>query len=351
MPTETSSATRVLVALAALVIVIAGIKAAATIVVPFLLAAFIAILAGSPVYWLERHRVPVPLAISMVMVVILLVLIAVGLFIAQSVNDFTAQLPSYQERLAGTMLQAIGLLAQLGVELDIETIQSYFDPAMALNMVGTTLRGLSSLMSNGFLILLTVIFILAEASSFPRKLSSTLSNPDEQMPYFETFASNINRYMAIKATTSLFTGLIAWGFLSIVGVDHAMLWGLVAFLLNFVPNIGSVLASIPPILLALVQFGPLHATVVAIGYVVINVGIGAGVEPRFLGRGLGLSTLVVFLSLIFWGWTLGPVGMLLSVPLTMTAKIALEASPQTRWLGTLLGPADLRRIPREAEPA
>ena len=218
-------------------------------------------------------------------------------------------------------------------------------------MVGTTLRGLSALMSNGFLIFLTVIFILAEASSFPRKLASTLSDPDQQMPYFEAFADNINRYMAIKATTSLITGLLAWAFLSIVGVDHPLLWGLVAFLLNFVPNIGSVLASIPPILLALVQFGPLQAGIVAIGYVAINVGIGAGVEPRFLGRGLGLSTLIVFLSLIFWGWTLGPVGMLLSVPLTMTAKIALESSPQTRWIGTLLGPADVRRGNQEAEPA
>jgi predicted PurR-regulated permease PerM len=348
---DLGSATRVLIAIAAVIVVIAGIKAAAAIMVPFLLAAFIAILAGSPVYWLERHKVPVPIAITTVMVVILMILVAVGLFIAQSVTDFTAALPSYQERLSAAMLGLIQLLARFGIQLDLETIQSYFDPGTALNMVGTTLRGLSALMSNGFLILLTVIFILAEASSFPRKLASTLSDPDQQMPYFNEFADNINRYMAIKATTSLFTGLIAWGFLSVIGIDHALLWGLVAFLLNFVPNIGSVLASIPPILLALVQFGPLQAGIVAVGYVVINVGIGAGVEPRFLGRGLGLSTLVVFLSLIFWGWTLGPVGMLLSVPLTMTAKIALEASPQTSWIGTLLGPADMRRTKPEAEPA
>jgi predicted PurR-regulated permease PerM len=154
---------------------------------------------------------------------------------------------------------------------------------------------------------------------------------------FEFFINNVNHYMFIKTLVSLVTGLLVTVMVTILGVDLPLLWGLLAFALNFVPNIGSVIAGLPPVLLTLVQLGPLRALLVAIGYVVINLLIGSVLEPRFLGRGLGLSTLVVFLSLLFWGWLLGPVGMLLSVPLTMTAKIALDSREDTRWLAVLLG--------------
>ena len=120
------------------------------------------------------------------------------------------------------------------------------------------------------------------------------------------------------------------------GLDFPVLWGLLAFLLNYVPNIGSLIASIPAILIALIQFGPLQALMIAVGYFVINITIGGVVEPRLMGRGLGLSTLVVFLSVGFWGWIFGPVGMLLSVPLTMTAKLALESSESTASVALLL---------------
>jgi AI-2 transport protein TqsA len=120
-----------------------------------------------------------------------------------------------------------------------------------------------------------------------------------------------------------------------------MLWGLLAFALNYVPNIGSIIAAVPAVLLSIVQLGVLKALVVAAGYAGINMVMGSFLEPRFMGRGLGLSTLVVFLSLLFWGWVLGPVGMLLSVPLTMTAKIALESRDDTRWIAVLLGPKGL----------
>jgi predicted PurR-regulated permease PerM len=117
-----------------------------------------------------------------------------------------------------------------------------------------------------------------------------------------------------------------------------VLWGLVAFLFNFVPNIGSIIAAVPALLLALVQLGPGPALAAGAGYLVVNIVMGNVVEPRFMGRGVGLSTLVVFLSLVFWGWVLGPVGMLLSVPLTMVVKLALEANPETRWIAVLIGP-------------
>ena len=324
---------------AAIIVIIAGLKAAEPLVVPFLLAVFIATIAGTPVFWLERHAIPNGLAITIVVLGIVLALTGIGAVVAQSVNAFSAQLPVYQERLSELTNQTVAMLSPLGYEFS-DDILSYFDPATALQMVGNTLKGLGGVLSNSFLILLTVIFMLAEASSFPKKLSNILSNPKTDLPHFVRFAENVNRYMGIKTTVSVATGVIISLYLSFLGVDFPILWGLLAFLLNYVPTIGSIIAAIPAVLLAVIQLGPLPAVFTALGYVVVNLVMGNVVEPKFMGKGLGLSTLVVFLSLVFWGWMLGPVGMLLSVPLTMTAKIACEASPSTRWIAYLLGPAD-----------
>ncbi|MDP7389373.1 MAG: AI-2E family transporter, partial [Pseudomonadales bacterium] len=137
----------------------------------------------------------------------------------------------------------------------------------------------------------------------------------------------------------------------VLGVDFPLLWGLLAMLLNFIPTIGSIIAAVPPGMLAIVQAGPGTAVAVAFGFIMINMVMGNVLEPRFMGRGLGLSTLVVFLSLVLWGWLLGPIGMLLSVPLTMTAKIALEANPQTSWIAYLLGPPEPATADAETQDA
>ncbi len=334
------AASRALLVTAAFVIVVAGIKAAEAIMVPFLLAAFIAVVAGTPVHWLEARRCPVALAITLVMAVIVLVLSGIGMLIRTSVEEFLTSLPFYQARLTEVSAALVDFIRGFGVEISGEMIANTFDPAMALQMVGTTLRGLGAVLSNGFLILLTVIFILAEASSFPSKLRRMFDDPERDLSAFVHFAENVNRYMGIKTTVSAVTGILIGIWLAILGVDFAILWGLVAFMLNYVPNIGSIIAAVPAVLLAIVQLGPMSAALVAAGYVTVNLVMGNVVEPRYMGRGLGLSTLVVFVSLVFWGWVLGPVGMLLSVPLTMTAKIALATHPSTVWVAHLLGPGD-----------
>lgn len=325
---------------AALIIIAAGLKAAEEMVVPFLLAAFIATIAATPVFWMEQRRVPSVLAISAVMLAMVLMLVGVGALVAQSVPEFTAKQDEYSQRLVILFEQPVSWLAEFGVPVSIDLALQYFDPGTALSLAGNTLRGLGSALSNGFLILLTTIFILSEASSFPRKLRDVLHDPERNVPHFYKFASDVNRYIAIKTTVSLATGLIVGVALVIIGVDFPVLWAVLAFLLNYVPTIGSIIAAVPPVLLALVQFGPSAALATAAVYVGVNLGMGNVIEPRFMGKELGLSTLIVFLSLVFWGWMFGPVGMLLSVPLTMTAKIALEANPGTGWLAHLLGPAD-----------
>lgn len=325
-----------LLTIAALVVVAAGVKAAEKLMVPFLLSAFIATIAATPVFWLHRFRVPVGVAIAVVMLGLIVTLAAVGTVVAQSVNGFRARLPVYQEGVATLQQSLLDLLARVGVELKPEL----FDPNVALGFVGDALQNLVSLLSNSFVILLTVIFILAEASSFPRKLRAVLTNPERDMPHFERFAANMNRYIGIKTTVSIGTGVFVTLALWAIGVDFPILWGLLAFLLNYIPTIGSVIAAVPPFLLAAVELGLGGAFGTLAVFVVVNVVMGNIVEPRYMGRSLGLSTLAVFLSLIFWNWMLGPVGMLLSVPLTMTAKIALEANPATEWIAHLLDPGE-----------
>ena len=335
---------------ACLIIIAAGLRAAQDLMVPFLLAAFIATIAATPMFWMQKKGMPALLALPLVMVLMVFIVVLLGAMVAQSASAFTAKLPFYQERLLSFQADMNALIQPWVEELDIpnplQTVFASFSPNTALELAGNTLSRLGGVLSNSFLIILTVIFILAEAASFPRKLSDVLSNPERDLPYFARFAENVNRYIAIKTTVSAVTGMLVTLLLWSLGVDFPILWGLLAFLLNYVPTIGSLIAAVPPVLLALVQFGVGPAVAVAAGFFIINIFMGNGVEPRFMGKGLGLSTLVVFLSLVLWGWILGPVGMLLSVPLTMTAKIALEANPDTAWLAHLLGPADALPEPK-----
>ena len=162
-----------------------------------------------------------------------------------------------------------------------------------------------------------------------------------KLQHIDKFLISVKEYLAIKTLVSMGTGGVITLWLYILGVDHYMLWGVVAFLLNYIPNIGSIIAAVPAVLLALVQLGAPAAGLTGLGYIVVNTVMGNMVEPRYMGKGLGLSTLVVFLSLVFWGWLLGTVGMLLSVPLTMILKIALEYNPDTRWLALLLSGDDI----------
>ncbi len=342
--------TRVLLTLAAIVIIASGMKGAQGVVVPMLLAAFIATIAAPPVFWLEQRQVPAAIAITSVMIGIVSVLLGVGALLFRSGNAFTARLPFYQERVTELIKQAIDWLAGYGLNIQSDLALNYFNPGTALELAGNLLRSLGGVMSDSFFILLTVIFILGEASSFPRKLREVLADPESDMPMFAKFGLNVNKYIGIKTSTSLATGVLVSLSLWIIGVDFPVLWGLLAFLLNYVPNIGSIIAAVPAVLLALIQLGPGAALAVTLCYLAINIIMGNVVEPRFMGRGLGLSTLVVFLSLVVWGSLLGPVGMFLSVPLTMTAKLALEANPTTHWVAVLLSPADSEPAP-DPEPS
>lgn len=337
MPAGFSPVAKFLLLTAAFIIVVAGMKAAASILEPFLLSLFIAVLCSPYLSAMHGKGVPNGVAILIIIGVIVLVGILIGAVVGSSIKSFHSDIPLYQERLQIISSGFFSWLGKFGLNIDPGQWRESFNPSAALSIVGNTLTGFGNVMANAFMILLTVIFILAEEVRFTDKLRFANSQPGKTFEALEHFSKSVNQYMAIKSGLSLLTGLLAMTWLMILGVDYAILWGLLAFLLNFVPTLGSILAAIPAVLLALVQISPSAALFTALGYVVINVGVGNVIEPRLMGRGLNLSALVVFLSLVFWGWVLGPVGMLLSVPLTMTVKIALESFDDTRWLGIMLG--------------
>ncbi len=210
------------------------------------------------------------------------------------------------------------------------------EPADAVDLMKRLLADLGGLFSSAFLILLTVIFILLETARFPAKLQAAVGDRGSASEHIREMVDNIRRYMFIKTSTSLLTGLLVTAFLLTFNVRYAMLWGLLAFLFNYVPNIGSILAAGPAVALVFIEHGITMALMVGVGYLIINFFISYAIEPRFMGQGLGLSTLVVFLSLIFWGWVLGPIGMLLSAPLTMIVKIILADFEETRWIAVML---------------
>ena len=321
------------VSVIAIVTVIYGMQSARVILVPFLVAVFLAVLCTPITRFLERFRIPTGFAVTLVILLIIGVVTLVGTFVGGALAAFNDRLPFYQTRLNEIFTDMAALLGQ---EVTVGGILDMVQPGAAMGLAANLLNGLQGLLANFFLIMFAVIFMLLESSTLPGKMQLVLSASHGDPEYFKRFTSSVQRYLGIKTLTSLVTGLAIWLLTAAFGLDFPVLWGLLAFLLNYVPNIGSLLAAIPAVLLALIQFGPLQATLIGVGYFAINITIGGIIEPRVMGRGLGLSTLIVFLSLVFWGWIFGPVGMLLSVPLTMTAKIALESSERTASVALLL---------------
>ncbi len=333
---NSSTGTQVLLVLASLTVVIAGLKAASSIVVPLLMAIFLAIISAAMLQWLQRRGLPLWAAMTLVLLLLASTLVTLGSLIGASINQFSSALPRYEAQLNSLITQATVWLGGLGIKLPAGGVTELFDPAGAAKLLGRLLSGFGGLLANSMLIILMVLFLIVESTSLPEKLRSISRNPDKALGDLAAFMASVNHYLVIKAVMSLITGLAIALYLVILGVDFAIIWGSLAFFMNFVPYIGSIIAAIPAVTLALLDAGPVIALSVAAGFVVVNIVVGNVLEPRYMGKGLGLSTLVVFLSLLFWGWIFGPVGMFLSTPLTMIVRIELETDPRSRWISVLL---------------
>jgi predicted PurR-regulated permease PerM len=333
---KTDAALKMALMIAAIFIVLAGLKTATNILVPFLLSVFIAIICNPLINKASEYKIPRIISVTFVIAVFLTVALSLAGLVSNSLDELLQLIPTYREQLTSEFTWLTAKLARFNIQISTGLLLEYFDPAAAMGLAANMLTGLGTVMANLFLITLTVIFMLFEAPSLPEKIHLALDDPDRRIKQIDQFSTSVNNYIAIKTSVSMATGVIVSFMLWVLELDFFLLWGVLAFLLNYIPNIGSILAAVPAILLAMLQLGFAEAGLIAIGYLFINTVMGSVIEPRYLGKGLGLSTLVVFLSLIFWGWLLGTVGMLLSVPLTMIIKIGLESSDEGRWFAVLL---------------
>ncbi len=332
---------------AALVIILAGIKVSSVIVVPFLLSLFIAIICSPIIKFMTNRKVPHWLAITLLLLLILLVFFFLLGLINGSAQEFTKSIPQYRALMMERIndLQVLAHKWKIPFSVQPDAIVKHFDPSMVMNFASSLLMNFSNVVSNVFVLILVVIFMLLEAPTAKHKFAIVFNNQDGEEDHLERVLESIIGYLGVKSMMSVLTGVAIWVLLTITGVQYAILWATLSFLFNYIPNIGSIIAAVPIILQAFLLNGFTTGFVVTISVIVINVSIGNVLEPKIMGKKLGLSTLVVFLSLLFWGWLLGTVGMLLSVPLTMALKIALESSPTTERYAILLSD----RLPNKSD--
>jgi len=333
---------------ASFVIVVAGLREGASILLPFALALFLAVISMPLMFWFQIRRVPASLAILLTMLVIGVIFGALIMLGTQAVADLQDQIPGYRASLVALYESWVASLsARFGIQLDQVLIES-IDPGVAVDFFGRTAARVAGFLTNTALVLLIMFFVLGEAMVFPFKFRAIVGHREGERRQITQMVPNDRRrvtkivrevqaYLGIKTLVSLATGLLIGVLAWLLGLDFPILLGLIGFVMNYIPTVGSFLAAVPALFLSLVQFGTIgNFLFVVFGYGAINMVLGNMIEPNLLGRRLGLSTLVVILSLLFWFWVWGPVGALLAVPLTMVVKIMLENTEDLRWVAIIL---------------
>lgn len=338
---------RFLLMAACLVVIVGGLRVAAPILLPFSLALFLAVLSLPVMFWLQLRRVPAPIAIFLTVMLVIGVFGLAILLTSQSFTEFQVRLPVYVQRLREVVAAWVASLEARGVPAGDYVTTDRLNPQAVLDFIGTIIQRAAVLVANTFLVFLIMAFILGEATVFPFKFRAIVGPITGDRRRITKIITEVQEYLGIKTLVSLATGLCIGLWAYVMNLDFPVLLGFIGFLLNYVPTIGSVIAAIPAVLLSLVQVGSVgHMLAVGGGYAVINLVFGNLIEPHLMGRRLGLSTLVVILSLLFWGWVWGPVGALLAVPLTMVVKIMLENTYDLRWIAILLD-----KVPPQARAA
>lgn len=350
-PQVWSGLSRTILVLASLVVVVAGLKAAQSFFVPVTLALFVATISYPVTKALTHRRVPSILAVLITVLVdfafiagvIVLGVVLIGDLQSKWEEKYAAQVydkvNDVSEGLAGK-LESWGVVdakdkIQVVVDNNLTSLQQIqFEKILSF---GTGVLGqVLGFFGITIIFLILTIFMLSEADRFGRRLQAVANARGPDIGRMLKATRDIQRYLAIKTVVSLMTGLLAGLLCWAAGLDFFLLWGIVAFALNFIPVIGSLVAGMPPVILALIVAGVPNAVLVAGGYLLINNLLGNFIEPVLVGRRFGISTLVVVISVMFWGWVWGPFGMLLAVPLTMTLKVFLDGSDELRWLGVAI---------------
>jgi AI-2 transport protein TqsA len=334
-PEALSPALRLVLFAASVVVIVAGLRLAATLLVPLALALFVTMVSLPLLLRLVARGVPVGLAAAIVLTIDMALVLGFVSLLVRSLAQAGAVMPAYYEQLGARGAALLQWLAEHGIEP-----RPYLESLPTDQVIGfaqSLLRGATDAAATAFLVVLISVFLLLEATIIPGKLRRALGPGGEEHLWLATVMTDVQHYLVLKtlvsAGTGLMIGVAAW----VIGVDFALLWGLLAFLLNFIPNVGSIIAAVPAVLVALLQLGVGPAMALAAVYLTVNMVVGNLLEPSLMGRRLGLSPLVVILSLVFWGWVWGAIGMFLAVPLAMVARIVLDHTSDYRWVAVLMG--------------
>lgn len=244
-PIITLNGLKIVIMLGMLVIILTGVRFAADIIVPFILALFVAVILNPLVQRMTRLRIPRVLAITLLISIIIVAMVLLVAYLGTSLNELARTLPKYRSSLAIPLLQLEPWLQRAGIEVSVEELLKYIDPNAAMTIVTSLLAQLSNAMTSIFLLFLTVVFMLLEVPQLPAKLQQMMVRPVEGMGAIQRALDSVSRYLVLKTAISLVTGGVVWGMLLALDVRFAFVWGLLAFALNYIPNIGSVLAAIP----------------------------------------------------------------------------------------------------------
>ncbi len=337
---------RLIAGLAATVLVVAGVRAAEPVLAPLAFALFLALLAQPLFEGMRRRGVPVGVAVLVTLVALGIVVALFVLLLLGSLAEFREVGPHYYASLQERLAYTVEWWAGKGIVIRDWIPPKWQRPEAIAGLAGGTVKGALTFLSASAVVGLTLVFLLFEGAALPAKLGRLPPRVRERIGSLAHVSAELQRYLLIKTAMSALIGIAAGLWVAFLGVDFPVLCGLLAFACHFIPNVGALIAGAPPVLIAFVQFDPAKALAVALGYLVLALLLGNLLESALMGRRLGLSPLVVFVSLVVWGWMWGAVGMFLSVPLTLTLKILLESSPELRWIATLL-----EGVPAAAPPA
>jgi AI-2 transport protein TqsA len=341
---------RVVLLLAGLVVVFVGMRLAAPILNPILFAVVLALL-FSPIYaWVRRRGVPTPLALVIMLVGLTVLFTAIGGILGVSIARFSEEIGSYTGKLSGQLNEIQNLTEGLGVsQADLHKALS---PSALTGAIGAILSGVADFLSDLFLILVIVLFFLAEGPAMMNRLRASTGEDHPQVARLTVFGHSVIRQLGLRAIVNLATAAGVTILLLVLRVDFPLMWGVLAFFLSFIPWIGLPLAVAPAVVLALAEHGLTSALLVIAGVIVINILAENALSPMLMGRGLSISPTVLFLGFIFWAWLLGGPGAFLAAPLTIFLILMLETFPETRWLANVMGMGGAEpEAPDPEEPA
>jgi AI-2 transport protein TqsA len=330
-----SSFLRIIVALAAVVVVLVGMRLSAPILNPFLFAVVLALLFGPLYAWLGRRGLPTPLALVIMLLFVGAILAGLFFTLGASISRFTERLGFYASQLDGQLDDLDALIGRLGLSnVDLHDVVK---PGALAEALGVLLSGIAGFLSDLFLILAIMLFLLAEGAAMMDRLRASVPGDDPRVRRLAEVGQNVVRQFGLRAVVNLFTAVGVTVLLVVLGVDFPLLWGILTFFLSFVPYVGLFIALTPAVVLALAEFGLSRALLFVVGVIVVNIVAENVLSPMLMGRGLNLSPTVVFLSFILWAWVLGGPGAFLAVPITLFVIGMLETFPETRWLASLMG--------------